>query len=94
MGLTTTIRSLFRKGELRMAQSSQATSWYGQIGDLPSPRQLVRGVPTPNTPHHNNRKGDSRMIEFFIGTILGGFLGVVIMCMVQINKTGGRDRDE
>ena len=34
------------------------------------------------------------MIEFIIGTILGGFLGVVIMCMFQINKTGGRDRDE
>ena len=33
------------------------------------------------------------MLAFLGGTLLGGALGVVTMCLVQINRDGG-DKDE
>ena len=33
------------------------------------------------------------MISFIIGTMVGGFIGVVTMCLVQINRNEREDED-
>ena len=33
------------------------------------------------------------MISFIIGTIVGGFIGVVTMCLVQVNRNEREDDD-
>lgn len=33
------------------------------------------------------------MISFIIGTMVGGFIGVVAMCLVQINRDEREDED-
>lgn len=33
------------------------------------------------------------MISFIIGTMVGGFFGVVTMCLVQINRDEREDED-
>ena len=33
------------------------------------------------------------MISFIIGTMVGGFIGVVMMCLVQINRDEREDED-
>lgn len=36
----------------------------------------------------------SELLFFIIGTMLGGCIGVVIMCLVQINRLHGKDDDK
>ena len=33
------------------------------------------------------------MVSFIIGTMVGGFIGVVTMCLVQINRDEREDED-
>jgi uncharacterized membrane protein YccC len=33
-----------------------------------------------------NREGREKNMQFIIGLILGGFIGVVLMCLVQVSK--------
>ncbi len=33
------------------------------------------------------------MISFFIGTMVGGLIGVVTMCLIQINRDDREDED-
>ncbi len=33
------------------------------------------------------------MISFIIGTMVGGFIGVVTMCLVQVNRNEREDDD-
>lgn len=58
--------------------SQQATHLSVQV-------QLVRGV-APLRP----RKGGN-MIAFFFGTMVGGFFGVTMMCLFQINRLHEKD---
>lgn len=34
------------------------------------------------------------MIAFIIGTMVGGFIGVVTMCLFQINRDDRKDEEE
>ena len=36
----------------------------------------------------------SELLFFIIGTMLGGCIGVVIMCLVHINRLHGKDDDK
>lgn len=36
----------------------------------------------------------SELLFFIIGTTLGGCIGVVIMCLLQINRLRGKDDDK
>ncbi len=36
----------------------------------------------------------SELLFFIIGTMLGGCIGVVIMCLLQINRLHGKDNDK
>ena len=36
----------------------------------------------------------SELLFFIIGTRLGGCIGVVIMCLLQINRLRGKDDDK
>lgn len=36
----------------------------------------------------------SKLLFFIIGTMLGGGIGIVTMCLLQINRLHGRDDDE
>lgn len=43
------------------------------------------------------KKGVSRMSEllfFIIGIILGSLIGVVLMCLLQINRLSGREDEQ
>lgn len=36
----------------------------------------------------------SELLFFIIGTMLGGCIGIVIMCLFQINRLRGKDDDK
>ena len=41
---------------------------------------------SPNTPKRKELLRMSELLFFIIGTILGGLIGVVLMCCLQINR--------
>ena len=55
-------------------------------------RQLVRGTP-PNTPL-SERRFSMEGLFFAIGFLLGGVFGVLIMCLLQINRLGRKEDSE
>ena len=55
-------------------------------------RQLVRGKP-PNTPFERMEVFMEGLF-FAIGFLLGGVVGVLIMCLLQINRLRGKEDSE
>ena len=47
--------------------------------------ELVRGLP-PLIPREERTETMNGLILFILGCFLGGFLGVTVMCLLQINR--------
>lgn len=81
-----TARYIVRQVKNRNTQYQQATPLDCHTGScLSVKRQLVREESLKPLKKWKEKK---RMLQFIGGLVIGGIFGVVLMCLLQINKTG------
>lgn len=79
-----TVRYIVRQVKYSNTQYQQATPLDCHTGFLSgSLRQLVRE--NPWNPQ-KMKKEKVTMLKFICGVLVGGIIGVVLMCLLQINK--------
>jgi len=66
--------------------------YYQQASSFGDKGQLVRGAPLK--PHMKGWILYARIAVFLIGFLLGGLLGITVMCLVQINRVRKEERHE
>lgn len=72
---------MFSNGDLRI---------YQQASPLYSHKGACQGA-APETPHKMKGEFMSELLFFIIGLILGGSVGITLMCIFQINRINRKD---
>lgn len=63
---------------------------YRQASPLYSRKGACQGT-APETPDKKKGKYMSELLFFIIGLILGGSVGITLMCIFQVNRMNGKD---
>lgn len=66
---------------------------YQQASSFGDKGQLVRGAPL-KPPHGKDEFYMHELLFFLIGFLLGGLVGITVMCLIQINRVRKEENHE